>query len=291
MLRGIAYGLVAASAWASYNVGAKLGTAEGFGAADLSVLRFAVSGVLLLPVLLVSGLPPIGIWRNVLLAMSAGPLFALAVNAGFTLAPLSHGVVFGPGSVLLLTMLLAWFIDGERPGRPQLAGSAILALGLVAIAVDGWHGGGGTGVLLGDLAFVTAGLFWGAFTALLKRWHLDALPATATVAVFSAAIFAPAYVLLGGGMDFPPASIAMQGFYQGVLGGCVGVLAYAGTVSQLGAGKAALFPAVVPALAVLIAVPALHEVPTPIELLGIALCTLGLLTALGVFGALGRRFR
>lgn len=290
ILRGVAYGLIAALAWAIYNAGAKVGTSEGFHALDLAMLRFAVSGAVMLPVALRVGFPPIGLWRNFLLAMSAGPVFSMLVNAGFSLAPLSHGVVFGPAAALVSTLILARLIDKERPTGAQLAGSAILALGLVAIALDGWQAGGGPMVLLGDLSFILCGFFWGTFTSLLKRWEVNAVQASAAVATLSAAVFVPLYFLGGGRLPFSLGSIAAQGFYQGVLGGCVGVIAYAATVTQLGAGRAALFPAVVPALAVVIAVPMLHEFPSAVELFGIGLCTLGLVTALGVFTQLHRRY-
>lgn len=290
ILRGVLYGLTAALAWAIYNAGAKLGIAQGFHAVDLTVLRFAVSGLAMLPVAILCGLPPIGVWRNLLLAMSAGPLFAVLVNEGFALAPLAHGVVFGPGAALLSTILLARILDGERPAMQQLAGSAMLGLGLVVVALDGWTAGSGHAVAFGDLAFVAAGTFWGTFTTLLKRWNVNAVQAAAGVATLSAAVFVPLYVVFGGRLAFDAGSIAMQGLYQGVLGGCVGVLAYAAAVTELGAGKAALFPAAVPALAIVLAVPMLHETPTGLELVGIAVCTIGLVTALGLFAPLGRRF-
>jgi drug/metabolite transporter (DMT)-like permease len=62
------------------------------------------------------------------------------------------------------------------------------------------------------------------------------------------------------------------------------VLAYGAAVSRLGAGRAALFPACVPALATLLAVPVLGLVPDGLQTAGIVLCTLGLVTGLGILG-------
>jgi drug/metabolite transporter (DMT)-like permease len=59
------------------------------------------------------------------------------------------------------------------------------------------------------------------------------------------------------------------------------------TVTSLGAGRAALFPALVPAAATLIAVPLLGQVPGGLQFAGILLSSLGLLTAF-VLSARGR---
>jgi drug/metabolite transporter (DMT)-like permease len=50
----------------------------------------------------------------------------------------------------------------------------------------------------------------------------------------------------------------------------------------LGVSRAVLFPAGVPAVSVLIGIPALDEIPSPMQWLGLALVTIGLLAASGM---------
>ena len=161
----------------------------------------------------------------------------------------------------------------------------ILLTGLVAIAWDGLNAGTGQAVWLGDLAFIAAGTMWGTFTTLLKRWRVDAVSATAVVSVFSMVVFVPGYLIIYGLPQLPAQALASQAVFQGLLGGCFGVIAYGMTVTSLGAGRAALFPALVPAAATLIAVPLLGQVPGGLQFAGILLSSLGLLTAFVLSGS------
>ena len=74
----------------------------------------------------------------------------------------------GRGGLLSAPNKLGEFLLGERPGRYQLGGCALLALGLVALAYDGLAAGGRL-TWLGDLLFALAGCSWGVFTFLLRR--------------------------------------------------------------------------------------------------------------------------
>ena len=79
------------------------------------------------------------------------------------------------------------------------------------------------------------------------------------------------------------------GRVPGRTGGCLAIVAYAAAVARLGAGLAALFPALVPPLAVLLAVPMTGSWPSLPQSMGIALATLGLVASLdAVRSATGR---
>lgn len=290
-LAGILWGITAAAAWAIYNVGAKVGAVQGFRPADLTLMRFLGAGLLMLLPLLrlgIHNLAGLGWRRGATLTLLIGPLFALIVNTGFILAPLAHGVVLGPTGTMLSSALLTWLLERERPSPAQLAGMAILLLGLVAIAYDGLGHDTGAAVHLGDLAFLTAGTLWGVFTYLLRRWRVDAVRGTAVIAVLSMLTFTPFYLATASLPPVGASALLLQLVCQGALGGCLAVVAYSAAVRDLGAGRAALFTAIVPALANLLAVPVLGQLPTALQLLGVLLCSLGLLTALGLFARRAR---
>ena len=218
-VRGIAWGVAAVLAWALYNVGAKLGVAQGFQSQDLTLMRYGVAGLLMLPLILRSGLGSLGWGRGLMLTLCVGPLFGLVVNTGFVLAPLAHGVVLPPAATMISTTLLAWGFAGERPKVAQLIGIVILLTGLVAIAWDGLNAGTGQAVWLGDLAFIAAGTMWGTFTTLLKRWRVDAVSATAIVSVISMVVFVPGYLIIYGLPQLPAQALASQAVFQGLFGG------------------------------------------------------------------------
>ncbi|MEY8837998.1 hypothetical protein AB9K41_03045, partial [Cribrihabitans sp. XS_ASV171] len=77
--RGLLFGLAAVLAWAVYNVGVKIGHAQGFSSADLTLLRYAGGAAVMAPVLLLARVNPLaGIapLRLAVLVVVAGPAFA-----------------------------------------------------------------------------------------------------------------------------------------------------------------------------------------------------------------------
>jgi drug/metabolite transporter (DMT)-like permease len=69
-----------------------------------------------------------------------------------------------------------------------------------------------------------------------------------------------------------------------VLAGALAVIAYGKAVASLGAGRAAIFPALVPAFSLIIGVPVTGEVPTAPQLVGITIVSIGLVLALDLVG-------
>jgi drug/metabolite transporter (DMT)-like permease len=258
---------------------------EGLAPADMTMLRFGVAALLLTPlVLLRRSDKGLGWGRALSLAVLAGPLFGLLINTGFGLAPLSHAVVLTAGATMLSTNALAWKLDGKHPSTLRLIGMAVLILGLVVIASDQQirTQQSLSTVWLGDLCFAGAGTLWGTFTYALGRWKVDPAVGIGQVSLISAFAFLPAFLVWHGGNTISMDVWLSQAFFQGVLGGCLGSIAIAKAVSRLGAAEASLFPAMVPSGALLLAVPLLSEWPSFLEVLGIVICTLGLLTAFDI---------
>jgi drug/metabolite transporter (DMT)-like permease len=137
-------------------------------------------------------------------------------------------------------------------------------------------------IWLGELCFTAAGALWGTFTYLLGRWKVDPLAGIGYVSILSTLAFLPFFLAWHTNGQVPPSVWVSQALFQGVLGGCLAPVAIAMAVSYLGATEASLFPSIVPSGALLLAIPLLNEWPTSSEILGVAICTLGLLTALNV---------
>jgi drug/metabolite transporter (DMT)-like permease len=282
---GILWGLIAALAWAGYNVGSRLGRMEGLAPMDMSMLRFGVAAVLLMPFVLSRRKGHrLGWVRLLALVALAGPLFGLLINTAFGLAPLSHAVVLTAGATMVSATALAWGLDRQRPSALRLLGMSVLVAGLLVIAsgqdVQGPQSSGR--IWLGDLCFAAAGSLWGTFTYLLGRWKVEPLVGIGHVSILSMLAFLPFFLAWHTSTPTPSSVWVSQAFFQGILGGCLGPVAIAKAVSHLGAAEASLFPSLVPSGALLLAIPLLSEWPTPTEILGVAICTLGLLAAFNV---------
>lgn len=286
-LIGTAAGVLAALIWATYMVAAKAGTDSGLLPQDFAALRFGTAAVIMLPWLLRHDWRTLGgvsWWRGIVLTLLAGPPFILLGTGGYLYAPLAHGAVIQPSTIALAGMLAAAVLFKERTTLTRLIGVALIITGLVVIASHATAMGGGM-VWIGDLLFIAAGLSWAAFTILIQRWQLNPLAVTAAVSVLSALAVLPA-LLTGGGpariAALPLRDLIAQVIVQGALSGVVAVIAFGLAVRHLGAARAAMFPAMVPAATLVVGVIATGAVPTPFEWSGAGLATLGLLAAIGL---------
>lgn len=274
---------------------ARAGILGGLLPVDLIFARFIVAGLIMLPVLLRFGaydLAGIGCRRGLALTALGGALFALLQTGGYGFAPLAHGAVIAPSTVTIVSTIGAALFLRERLGRNHLLGAAIVLGGIVLIGWDGLLQPAGAQAWLGDLLFFASSLLWACFTLLLRHWRVPALRATAVVSVLSFLISAPAYLLWAGPAHLaalPVGTLVFQGLVQGGLQGAITMVAYAQAVALLGVSRAVLFPATVPALSVLVGIPIVGEIPSALQIGGLGLVTLGLLTTVGMFRRLGLR--
>lgn len=282
---GIAFGSIAAVIWGAFLAVSRHGIGAGLQASDLAFIRYAVAGAILLPWVLTNSprtLAGIGWRRGLVLSLLAGPLFVLIGASGYLYAPLAHGAVIQLGVLTLMSVCLAALLLREPLKASRILGLGVIITGLVTIAGPGLLEGQSQ-AWKGDLLFATAGSMFAVFTLLVRRWKLNAFATTAVVSVLSGAIYSPLYLALAGTQRLSVTPIAMlieQGVVQGLLSGIVALFTFARAVQYLGAGRAALFPALAPAVAILLGVPLVGELPTIAQWCGLAICTLGLLIAL-----------
>ena len=280
LLIGILCGTAAALGWAAGFVAAKHGITVGFSPADLAFHRFFWSGLLLLPLALRGGLADlggIGWGRGLVMTVLAGPPQAAIAYTGFILVPLGHGTTIQPACAALFGLILASLMLHERATAQRFIGGATIIAGLLvfgaeSIATIGSHGVGG------DLMFVTAGFFWAMFGTLLRHWQVSGRRAIAVVAVLSILLFAPLYALIAGFDGLLRMSFAenmIQVVAQGLIASALPIYLFARAVVLLGAGRAAVFPALVPGFGVIIGYLALGVVPSLAQLIGLVIVLIG----------------
>ena len=140
----------------------------------------------------------------------------------------------------------------------------------LAVAI-GIHG------VAGDLIFVLTGLMFATFGILLRFWRISAMPATMVISVISLVIVPVDWVF--GGFDRMVAlgwrEVLLQAILQGILAGPAAIYLYAQSVHLLGAGRATVFPSLVPPFVLLIGWLALGETPTVFQLAGVIVVLFG----------------
>lgn len=286
LAKGTLAGLAAVAMWALYLAFARAGVNAGLKPEDFVFLRYATAGAIMLPWVLrhdAAHLAGVGWGRGAVLALLAGPVFIFLGVGGYVFAPLTHGAVIQPSTITLGGMLAASVVLRERLTPHKLFGAAVIIAGLAAIA-SAEGGVAGPTAWVGDILFIGAGLLWVGFTLLLKHWKITGLQATAAVSILSAALVIPGYALLAGFeriLALDPATLIVQIIVQGVFSGVLAVIAYGISVQTLGAARASLFPALVPAAALIVGVPVTGEMPVAVEWIGGAVASVGLMVAMG----------
>jgi drug/metabolite transporter (DMT)-like permease len=232
--------------------------------------------------------------RTVRLALLAGVFFAgdllfwhhaiEAVGAGLA-------TVLGNLQVLIVGGV-AWAVFGERPSRSVFVALPIVLLGVLLIS--GAIGGGaygsnpGLGVILGLLT----ALCYAGYLLVIRRGGRDLRRPAGPVAIatVSTAIVAAVVGVVGGDLDpLPaPASLAWLALL-GLSSQSLGYLLISLSLSRLPAVLTSIILLAQPVMTVALSMVLLHEAPSPVQLLGVALVVGGIAAA--TLGASATRIR
>jgi drug/metabolite transporter (DMT)-like permease len=278
-LLGVACGLGAALCWALGFVATRHGLKIGFTPADLLMHRYVWSGIAFLPLVLRAGignLCGIGWGRGLALMVLGGPVMSIISYTGFLFVPLGHGSLIQPSCATLGGLFLAAVLLKERVSFSRAFGAVVIVGGLAVIGAESIGHIGPHGVL-GDLIFVLTGLMFALFAALLRHWRVSAFSAATVISVLSLLLL-PFYAASGGLGRVAALGLgenALQAVGQGILAGPAALYLFAFSVQLLGVARAAVFPAMVPALTLLAGWLLLGEPPTALQATGLVVVLSG----------------
>lgn len=246
---------------------------------DLAAMRFATAALLLLPFAGKLGLfrlPPL---RGIAFAATAGIGFTVLAFIGLGWAPAAHGSVLMPGTLPLWTAILAWLFLREHPSPFRLGMLAAILTGIGIILWASLGVGAVPGAWRGDILFLLAAFAWGIFTVLARRWNVEPMLATCAIAVYSALLYLPVYLLfLPKGLSETPLDVLiLHGAFQGTIPAILTMFLFTRAVAAIGAGTTTMITAAVPGAVAIAAWPLLGE---PLELavgLGAVVVTAGML--------------
>lgn len=274
-------GLAAAMIWGGWFPITRMGVLDQLNIFDLSLLRYAVAGLALLPLVLRRRLYAKAwpVWGMALVILGAGLPYMLLAGSGLRLIPVSHSIL-APCTMAISSLILSSLVWRTWPTATQWSSAALVVLGAGLLIVEP-TGSDRAGHILGHGLVIMAGFVWAIYTVALKYHNLNALDSTAILSVVSGLLALPLWFLWGHDWsNVAPATLAAQAVYQGLLSGVAALFLYAFAVGRLGAARAALFAVLVPVFANIFAVPILGEWPTVQEALALGILCLGL--ALGL---------
>lgn len=134
-----------------------------------------------------------------------------------------------------------------------------------------------TDVLVGDIMFLAASALGALYVLQLRKWGIGAIQGAAIVSLYSALIIVPWYLWSAPAtlLRVPPAELVWQILWQGVLIGCVAMIALNHAISRLGAERSSALVALVPVLTAALALLFLGEIPSTTEMVAFIAISVG----------------
>lgn len=290
-VRGFLYVLFSVCVWSGWMVASRFAVKGSLSVADITEIRFFVSGIILLPVVLKRGFAvgTKGVFGGLALTVLLGAPYTYIAVSGMRFAPASHAATLINGSMLLCATLIGILQLKEPTTRLRLFGVACSLGGILTLLARS-DAGASPFEWMGHALFITAGVMWALYAVLVRVWKANPLHTAAVLCVWSLFLYTPFYLI------FEPhhigwenaREVAFQAVYQGLLTAVLALISFNRAISILGASRASSLLPMVPVLASLLAIVFLHEVPPLAEWAGIAAVSVGVLFASGVIAG-GRK--
>lgn len=272
--------------WASYFMSLRLGALSPLATFDLTLFRFAVPGIILLPWFwrrrqTILAVPRV--WRLGMLIGSGVPFFLLGAMA-MQWSPVAHGSTLIPGVAPLFVTLLAVWLFAQPLSASKRIGLSAIALGVLLLIVSSWLQGDAD-LALGQGLFLLASFLWALFTISVRQSGLAPLDVAAWITVPSGFVLLVFAAFTGDTPSFlqlPWQQWLPQMLVQGILVGLGAGYLYGYAIRQLGAEMTSAIGSLTPVAATLAAAVVLQETVVQSTLAGLFFVTLGVLFASGL---------
>jgi drug/metabolite transporter (DMT)-like permease len=198
------------------------------------------------------------------------------VICGLQFAPANHAAALGPGVAPAWVAVLGFLVFSRRPSARMIVGAALCAIGVATLAA--WSASGAQPVVLtGDAMFLAASALGALYVLQLRNWGISALQGAAIVTIYSALIVVPWHVWSASGAlwQVAPVELLWQVLWQGVLIGCIALVALNHAIARLGPERSIALVALVPALSAVLGLLFLGEIPSSAEIAAILAISAG----------------
>lgn len=268
-MNGYCAAAIAVLIWASYPVATRAGVTGSFAPQELVTLRFGVGALLFLPYLLMHfGSIGRAAWlKGIALTLFQGAGMGALVICGLQFAPANHAAALGPGASPAWVALLGFLVFARRPSTRAILGAMLCAVGVLMLA--SWSAAErNAAVLVGDVMFLAASALGALYVLQLRNWGIGAIQGAAIVSLYSAFVVVPWHLWSAPQTlrQVAPAELLWQILWQGVLIGCVALIALNHAISRLGAERSSALIALVPVLTAVLALIFLGEIPSTAEM-------------------------
>ena len=258
---GYVYVAITMCIWGGFTITSRLNALWHISAWDITALRFGLAFCILMPILIYKKDTAFLFKKEpFILAMLGGVVYCLTSYSAFHYVPAAHAAIFLNGCIPLTTAVAAYLLFKEPFDKHTWVSLSIMLCAISGMSFLMYRE---TGVAFGfgDFLFFLSAVWWGIFTVLLKQWKLSAWHAMTGVAIWSAIIYIPVYLIFlpKNLADATFAHLAMQTVFHGIFVVMIATLAYIEAIKRLGAFQTGSIVTLAPFIAAIIAVPLLGE--------------------------------
>jgi len=262
--------------WSGWITLSRMGMKTALTPYDLTLLRFGTAALITLPFSLRYDWRAVK-WNQILLvALGCGFPYTMLSFIGLkTIKAANAGVlVNGMLPVIGLFFTLYWF-------KEKVSLIKYLAIGILLIAnllMMNIFGSFSESHIFGICSLISAAIVFSTYMAATKRWGYGMKDVIAFVPLVNAVLFVPIWLCFPSSILTTPLSdVLIQVAYQGILVSILALVLITYAVSKLGSGTMSIFLSYVPVVTAVLAFLFLKESLSIPELIGIALCSVGLI--------------
>ncbi|WP_066805581.1 DMT family transporter [Moraxella oblonga] len=268
--QGYVFSIITMCVWGSFSLLARVNVYWGIKAWDIIALRFGISAVILIGILIYQkNCRFLFSRRAFLLAIFGGVGYSSLVYQAFLITPVVHGAVFLNGMIPVATAILMYAWYKKRPDKDTQIALLIIGITLVCMCVLMFTKGVQFGV--GDGLFLLCAFTWSIYGLMLKDSGFSAWQAMCATAIWSAVVYLPIYGLFidSSLANAQPTHIAIQAIFHSIIVMILATVTYALAVERLGAFIAGGLGSLAPFISAIIAVPLLGEPLNHVMVLGL----------------------
>jgi len=262
--------------WSGWITLSRLGVQTALTPYDITLLRFGTAALLTLPFSIQYNWGSVKWNRILLVALGCGFPYTMFSFIGLKTIKAANTGVLVNGMLPVIGLLFTVFWFKEKVSVLKYAAIGILLIANL-IMMDLTNGFSPT-YILGIASLLSAAVVFSTYMAATKKWGYSMKDVIAFVPIVNAVLFLPVWICFPSQILATPfEDVLIQMLYQGVLVSVVALMLITFAVSKLGSGTMSVFLSYVPAVTAVLAFIFLKESLSIQELIGICLCSVGLM--------------
>ncbi len=262
--------------WSGWIILSRSGVHTSLTPEDLTLIRYGTATVFALPFTLRYNWKELTLWKAVIVALGCGFPYTMFSFYGLLSIKAANAGVIVNGLLPVFGVILAFIILGEKSTRRRIVAIVLILLANLIMMGDTVNNLATDG--FGWLMLLGASFVFSSYMFLGKRWKFTTRDVLAFLPIINIVIFLPWWLLTSSGIQEASLSdLALQASYQGILVSVVALLLTFYAIKHIGAMNLSIYFSFVPFITAILAWMILNEHLVLHEIVGISVCSFGLL--------------